>query len=66
VRLDPYRDPTGREIAPKDEGRYRIAAEFEGRGWGFNAATRGFSATNFWKGSVRSNAIDISVSSAGR
>ncbi len=65
--LDDFWDPAARERPLKLQGRYRVAAALDGQGArASNLDMKGVALMNFWKGSVRSNAIDVFVSSTGR
>jgi hypothetical protein len=45
------------------DGRYRIAARFEGKGANYlNLDTPGIALMNFWKGTLQSNWLDFEVS----
>ena len=63
VSLDHYFSPATKEYRLKlQPGRYRVAAQFEGKGAiTNNADMRGVSLLNFWKGSLQSGAAEFDV-----
>ena len=64
LSLDQYWSPQTREFVLKlADGRYRIAARFQGRGAQTgNSDMHGVALLNFWRGTVQSNSVDFEVS----
>lgn len=62
LSLDHYWSATGDGRLTLEPGRHRIAARLDGTGASsFNLDTRGIGLMNFWKGTLRSNAVEFVV-----
>jgi hypothetical protein len=64
LSLDQYWSPATQEsVLRLADGRYRIAARFEGQGAkAVNLDMQGIALMNFWKGTLQSNSVEFHVS----